>query len=125
MDGYASISSGGDLQRNLNPIYIGGHPNYLKKCSIEMTIDSLKIYNRELRVYEIQAGIRTALGIIEPSYFHLGCFDCYYGEAKSKCVENYKLCTATELYSGVWQAAYIMGWVRSANQDRQKLLHFY
>jgi hypothetical protein len=125
LDGFASVGSGGGYLRNKQPIYIGGHPNYLKACSIEMTIDSLKMYNRELHVYEIQAGVRTSLGIIEPSYFHLSCFDCYYGAAKTGCVTNYQLCSAEDLYSGVWQAAYIMGWVTFYHRDRQRLLHFH
>ena len=113
LDGFSLAEDGGQVVRNKHPIFIGGHPNYLKTCSIEMTIDSLKMYNRELKNYEIQAGVRNPMGIIEPSYFHLGCFGCSYSEAKNKCVKNYKLCSAEDLYSGVWQAAHIMGWVSS------------
>lgn len=113
LDGYIALGSGGNIKQNNKPIYIGGHPNQAKNCSLEPTIDSVKMYNRELKVYEIQASVRQPFGIIEPSYFHLACFDCYYSQAKSKCVTNYKLCSAADLYSGVWQAAQIMGWVVS------------
>jgi hypothetical protein len=109
LDGFSLRT--GDFLRNKDDIFIGNHPNYIKDCKMELTIDSLKMYNRELFNYEIQAGIRTSMGIIEPSYFHLACFDCTYSEAQSKCVKNYKLCSADDLYSGVWQAAHLMGWV--------------
>ena len=111
LDGYTAFSLGGQVKKNSHPIYIGGHPGHQKSCSLQPTIDSVKMYSRELRVYEIQASVRQPFGIIEPSYFHLACFDCYYAQAKSKCVTNYSLCSASDLYSGVWQAAQIMGWV--------------
>ena len=109
LDGFSTRSTA--TLNNIDDVFIGGHPNYLKQCSLEMTIDSLRMYSRELFIYEIQAGIKSSLGIIEPSYIHLGCFDCTFAEAQSKCVKNYKLCTSEDLYSGVWQAAHIMGWV--------------
>ena len=115
LDGFGVHSSG--QTKNNDTLYIGGHPNYRKNCSVELTIDSVKMYNRELHNYEIQAGVRTTLGIIEPSYFHLACFDCSYSEAKSKCVKNYKLCSSQDLYSGVWQAAHLMGWVEGFDTD--------
>lgn len=123
LDAFSLAEEGGEFSRNKDSIFIGGHPNYLKRCGIEMTIDSVRMYNRELKNYEIQAGVKNPMGMIEPSYFHLGCFDCSYAEAKGKCVKNYKLCSATDLYSGVWQAAHIMGWVVSVSSDGPGLLY--
>lgn len=113
LDGFAVIKDDNPVSRNKDSLFLGGHPTKPKKCRLEVTVDSLKLYERELKPYEIQAGIRTAFGIIEPSYFHLSCFDCSLQDAKSKCVKGYKLCTSEDMYSGVWQAAHLMGWVRT------------
>jgi hypothetical protein len=39
-----------------------------KECSIPLLMDELRIYNRPLEDYEIEAEAEPALGGIEPSY---------------------------------------------------------
>ncbi len=40
----------------------------IKECSIPLLMDELRIYNRPLEDYEIEAEAEPALGGIEPSY---------------------------------------------------------
>jgi hypothetical protein len=61
--------------------------------------------------YEIQAEAGLVLGSVEPNFIQLGCFDCLFKEAQGSCITNYHLCNNVEMYSGVYQAVRIMGWV--------------
>lgn len=79
-------------------------------CATSYNIDSLKIFNRALELYEIQAFVSNSLGVIEPSFIHLGCQDCTFTTAKTKCISGFHMCTGIEYYSGVYQAIIIMGW---------------
>jgi hypothetical protein len=96
---------------NTENLYIGGHSNYSGACQISYYLDSLKIYNRVMPQYEIQAEAGLVLGSVEPNFIQLGCFDCLFKEAQSSCITNYHLCNNVEMYSGVYQAVRIMGWV--------------
>lgn len=111
LDGYATFGKFTKIQ-NTDNFYIGGHRNYAKQCSgFKFGMSYFKMFNRPLKIFEVQAGAGNPFGVIEPSYLHLGCYNCEYSEAESKCIKGYHLCKVEELYSGVWQAAEIMGWV--------------
>lgn len=88
---------------------IGGYKDLKNSCNIEFSISDIKIFDRPLEDYEIQASAGSPFGIVPPSYFHLACHDCSFDEAQRNCVEGYSLCDEVDLYGGVWQAAYTMG----------------
>lgn len=116
------------IKPDTNNIFIGGVPilnsknkskiiknlaeevKLLGNCNITYNIDSLKIFNLPLKLYQIQAFVKGSLGMIEPGYIHLSCQDCTLAEAKAKCINGYHLCNSLEFYSGVYQAIKVMGW---------------
>lgn len=114
LDGFETFKNQTPLQ-NTHDIFIGGHESYSKTCKIQFGMNHLKIYNKELKIYEIQASVGFPFGVIEPSFIHLACYNCHYLEAKNKCIKGYRLCNMEEIYGGVWQAAQIMGWVSLLN----------
>lgn len=120
------------LKVNTSDIFIGGIPqitssysslakaneknlideyNLLGNCSIHYNIDALKIFNVDLKLFQIQSFVKDSLGLIEPSYFHLACSECTYADATLKCLDGFHLCSSLEYYSGVMQAMKVMGWL--------------
>ena len=117
------------IKLNEDDIYIGGIPplnsnnakeqgenfieitNTIGACTIEYSLDNFRIFDKQLEQWEIQANVGNSLGIIEPSYVHIACQSCTYADAVDKCPDFFHLCTTTEMYSGVYQAIKIMGWV--------------
>jgi hypothetical protein len=59
---------------------IGNSFNYEKGPlqSIDFSIDELKIFNKELKIYEIQASAEIFLGGISPTFYKLSCLQCEY-----------------------------------------------
>lgn len=116
------------IKQNSSPVYIGGFPpvaggakaqvqevadqtSALGNCQIEYNLDLLKIFDVAVPLYMIQGFIKGSLGMIEPSFIHLGCESCTFPESNSKCINGFHLCTSLEFYSGVYQAIRVMGWV--------------
>jgi len=102
--------SHGGLQEPPSPLYIGRVPWADKQCRVPFFIDDLRIYSRPLGRSEIEAESFPSLGAIEPSFAHLGCLGCGYGDAVGSCRNNYHLCSQTELNAGAYQVARAMGW---------------
>jgi len=109
-------SSKGGLQEPKSPLYLGRPPWADAKCHVPVMIDDLRIYNRVLHRAEIEAESFPSLGAIEPSFAHLGCLQCSYGEAMGSCRSGYHLCSKTELNAGGYQVARAMGWGNSQTQ---------
>ncbi|KRX01889.1 Concanavalin A-like lectin/glucanases superfamily [Pseudocohnilembus persalinus] len=105
------------LQNDGN-LYVGNTPSSQQKqtCNLDMYIDDLKIYNKGLNNFEVQAEIGNQLGGIEPSALHFGCLNCELQKAIDSCIDGYHLCTTIELYSGIYQVARIMGWIEWNNK---------
>jgi len=108
--------SRGGLQEPKSPVYVGRVPWSDKKCHVPFLIDDLRIYNRVLHRAEIEAESFPSLGAIEPSFAHLGCLSCSYGEAVGSCRNGYHLCSQTELNAGGYQVARAMGWGNEQTQ---------
>ena len=53
---------------NNQPLYIGSVPWLKDECTIISYIDDLRIYDRALNEYEIEAEGSLALGWVEPSF---------------------------------------------------------
>jgi len=106
----SSENAGGGVQEPPSPVYIGRVPWADKKCKIPFFIDDLRIYSRALARPEIEAESFPSLGSIEPSFAHLGCLGCGYGDAVGSCRQNYHLCSQTELNAGGYAVARAMGW---------------
>jgi len=102
--------SSGGVQEPTSPIWIGKIPWADKKCRIPFYIDDLRIYDRVLNRNEIEAESFPSLGGIEPSFAHVGCLSCGYGDAIGSCRSGYHLCSQTELNAGAYQVARAMGW---------------
>jgi len=102
--------SSGGLQEPSSPVYIGRVPWSDKNCRIPFYVDDLRIYSRALSRAEIEAESFPSLGAIEPSFAHLGCLSCGYGDAVGSCRSGYHLCSQTELNAGAYQVARAMGW---------------
>ena len=116
------------IKQNSSPVYIGGFPpvsggakaqaqevadqtSALGNCQIEYNLDLLKIFDTAVPLYMIQGFVKGSLGMIEPSFIHLGCESCTFPESNAKCINGFHLCTSLEFYSGVYQAIRVMGWV--------------
>jgi hypothetical protein len=102
--------SSGGLQEPESPVYIGHVPWSDKNCRVPFYIDDLRIYSRALSRAEIEAESFPSLGAIEPSFSHLGCLSCGYGDAVGSCRSGYHLCSQIELNAGAYQVARAMGW---------------
>lgn len=74
-------------------------------------IDNLKIFNQVSTQFTVEAEAYGSLGTIAPSQIMIGCINCDFIDAKNSCIPSYHLCTNAEMYSGVYQAVRIMGWV--------------
>ncbi|EGR32484.1 NLI interacting factor-like phosphatase family protein, putative [Ichthyophthirius multifiliis] len=100
---------------NDSPFYIGNTPWFSDDCILNAFVDELKIYNYEIKSYQVQAEASMFLGGIEPSFLHLGCINCELETAKQSCIQGYHLCTSLEIYSGAYNVARIMGWIEHNN----------
>lgn len=101
----------GDFSKNDYPFYIGFPKEYKDICNIEYSIDELKIYERELKTYDIQASSGNLFGDLEPDYLKIGCINCDFENAILSCYNNnYHLCTDLELQSGGLLFSHKMGW---------------
>jgi len=109
-------SAKGGLQEPSSPLYLGRPPWSDANCHVPVMIDDMRIYNRVLHRAEIEAESFPSLGAIEPSFAHLGCLQCSYGEAMGSCRNGYHLCSRTELNAGGYQVARAMGWGNSQTQ---------
>ncbi len=109
-------NSGGGVQEPPSPVYVGRVPWADPKCRIPFFIDDLRIYARALTRPEIEAESFPSLGAVEPSFAHLGCLSCGYGDAVGSCRSNYHLCSQTELNAGGYAVARAMGWGDAATQ---------
>jgi len=108
--------SDGGLQEPNSAVFIGKVPFGDKNCRVPFFIDDLRIYSRALSRAEIEAESFPSLGAIEPSFAHLGCLGCGYGDAVGSCRSGYHLCSQTELNAGAYQVARAMGWGDSQTQ---------
>ena len=96
---------------NTMPYYIGNVPWHKDDCNVPTYMDDLRIYNRVLKEFEIEAEGAPSLGGIEPSFVLLGCINCPAKQAESACANNYHICTSIELNTGGYHVARSMGWV--------------
>lgn len=98
-------------------LFLGGDNHTDSSCDVEFAIADLAFFDRALQDYEIAASAGTPFGIVPIGYFHLGCRGCSFDQAQRSCADGYELCGQFDIYGGVWQAAYIMGWVRFTYLD--------
>lgn len=52
LDGFLPLKNPKFLT-NIEDIYIGGHPGYSDECDIKASLGALKLYTRELKMFEI------------------------------------------------------------------------
>jgi len=115
LDGFTPLNNTVIFNPVRSPIMIGSGPSSTSICELTFRMSGLRIYDRALFLYEVQASSPNSLGIVEPSFLHIGCINCTGPEAAKKCVQGFHLCDQNELFGGVWQAAHIMGWVTTPN----------
>ncbi|KEP63453.1 UNVERIFIED_CONTAM: membrane protein [Hammondia hammondi] len=87
------------------PMYIGSAPYAEDVCDVPLLIDELKVFSYALGRDSIQAEASISLAGVEPSFIHIGCFDCNKDEASTACPDGYHLCDKLELYIGGYQVA--------------------
>lgn len=95
---------------NAEPLYVGGDP--AGQCEVNMYMDELKVYSRNLTADEIQAEAAPALAGIEPSFVRLSCLSCSLDMAMGGCPSGYRICNDRELHLGGYQVARTLGWLK-------------
>lgn len=81
-------------------------------CNVQVYMDEVRFYGREISKQEVQAEAAPALGGIPPSFAQLGCLKCDVEKAKVSCPASMHVCTEMEIHSGAYQVAMIMGYAQ-------------
>merc|ERR1719181_2100893 len=110
------------------PLYVGGDP--FNQCGVDLLMDELKFFNRDLSPAEVAAEAAPALGGVDPAFVRLACLNCPLDEAATSCSDGYHVCSSLELHMSAYQVARSMGWLykgrqvwtRSATKEKNSML---
>jgi hypothetical protein len=76
-------------------------------------VDEVRLWNKQLEDFEIEAEAAGALGSTEPAYIRFGCINCRLEEATDVCEKHdeFHLCDSIEIHTSGYQVARVMGWL--------------